>query len=144
MEIFNSKIPHNLILEDIGMNRKHIAIILKNMKPVSQYKTNFHLSDTDSINSVHAEINAIFSFLRISRRYIRLFNNINKINPNKLKKYYQKCSGLDIFVIRVNKNGHISNSKPCDCCQSVIKKLGFRNVIYSTGNPEDELETFKC
>jgi hypothetical protein len=134
-------LPIDLIINDNGMKKKHIAVIMKNGIPISHYKTNYHITDdmTDEINSIHAEINTVFGFLHLSRKSMRLFNNVDNMNIS----YRKRCSGLDICVIRIKKNGHLSNSKPCDNCQRILKKLGFRNVIYSTGNMDLEFEVLR-
>jgi len=53
---------------------------------------------------------------------------------------YRKAKGLlkgDSFLlinIRLGRGGIIRNSKPCLYCQSLLKELGCKEVIYSTEN----------
>lgn len=43
----------------------------------------------------------------------------------------KKVRGLDILVIRVNKNLALRNSRPCNQCIDKLLKLGIRKVYYS-------------
>ena len=42
--------------------------------------------------------------------------------------------GIDIFVVRVMKNGSLGLSKPCHHCTESMKRLGIKRVYYSTDN----------
>lgn len=46
---------------------------------------------------------------------------------------------LKIIVIRINKDGNMTESKPCSHCISVMKSFGIRKVTYS--NKEGKLVT---
>lgn len=41
---------------------------------------------------------------------------------------------LEIFVIRVNKNDELMNSKPCNTCLYYMKLFGVKSVYYSDEN----------
>lgn len=43
----------------------------------------------------------------------------------------KKVRGMDILVIRVNKNLTLKNSRPCSQCIDKLSKLGIRKVFYS-------------
>lgn len=43
----------------------------------------------------------------------------------------QKVRGMDIIVIRINKNLELRNSRPCNNCIDKLLKLGIRKVYYS-------------
>lgn len=43
----------------------------------------------------------------------------------------KKVRGMDILVIRVNKNLTLKNSRPCSQCIDKLYKLGIRKVFYS-------------
>ena len=43
----------------------------------------------------------------------------------------KKVRGLDILVIRINKNLALRNSRPCNQCIDTLLKLGIRKVYYS-------------
>lgn len=64
--------------------------------------------NNDTVNlAIHAEVDAISS---ISSKYLK---------------------GLDIIVIRVNKNNGMKNSRPCNSCIDKMKQKGLRKVYYS-------------
>jgi len=44
-----------------------------------------------------------------------------------------KTQGATIYVVRVNKEGDFRNSKPCDMCHEVLKFVGIKKAIYTTG-----------
>jgi deoxycytidylate deaminase len=46
--------------------------------------------------------------------------------PNK-----KQIKGMDLIVIRVNKQNMLRNSRPCNDCISKLNKLGIRKVFYS-------------
>jgi tRNA(Arg) A34 adenosine deaminase TadA len=43
----------------------------------------------------------------------------------------KKVRGMDILVIRINKNLALRNSRPCTQCIEKLSKLGIRKVYYS-------------
>lgn len=52
---------------------------------------------------------------------INVFENFSKKNVR----------GMDILVIRVNKNSALKNSRPCNQCIDKLQKIGIRKVFYS-------------
>ena len=49
----------------------------------------------------------------------------------------RKRSKIDIYVVRLSKNGeYLANSKPCVECVKTMKKAGVDKIIYSNGNGE--------
>jgi hypothetical protein len=48
-------------------------------------------------------------------------------------KYYIDDS-LKMIIVRLNKQGQLRCSKPCDRCQQVINSLGINKVWWSNGN----------
>jgi tRNA(Arg) A34 adenosine deaminase TadA len=48
-------------------------------------------------------------------------------------KYYINDS-IRLVVIRLNKQGELRNSKPCDQCCSIIKSVGIDKVYWSVNN----------
>ena len=77
---------------------KHGAVLIKNGNIICTGYNDFRK---------HAEIKAI-----------------NKIYPNKVRRYFKKC---DLIVVR----NTLSNSKPCKHCLKELKKYGIRRVYYS-------------
>lgn len=65
-------------------------------------------------------------------RYIRKYNTIHaELNIFERLKKNIKRKGTDIIVIRVDKNGELKNSRPCNHCIHSLRKLGIRKVFYS-------------
>ena len=52
------------------------------------------------------------------------------MNKKKVKK-------VNIFVIRVTRNGIMSNARPCQNCLEMMKDLNINKVYYSTGNGDE-------
>lgn len=44
------------------------------------------------------------------------------------------CAGSDLYVARVLRDNSLANSRPCTCCQQLIKEAGIRRVFYSDKN----------
>ena len=42
-------------------------------------------------------------------------------------------AGATVFVVRVNKLGEYRMSKPCPMCEEVLKFVGVKKVVYTTG-----------
>lgn len=51
-----------------------------------------------------------------------------------LKSKEDNFSDLDLVVLRVDRNGSLVNSKPCEGCQNLISQLKFRSVRFSDDN----------
>lgn len=126
------KIP-NYILEELlnqasksTMRTKHGCVIVKGK----------HIISSGSNNELyHSESNAIlqhmcknFITLNYKKNIQRLIYIINK-NNDIIKKLKGSC----LYVLRVDKNGELSNSKPCVWCTELIKNIHFKKIIYTTG-----------
>jgi deoxycytidylate deaminase len=98
------------MLKSIAMssevNNKHAAGLLYN-KNIVYYGINKYIKKNEYYKTIHAEVNLLKSIPFI------------------------KLNGRDIIVIRVNKNGRLRNSRPCNDCIDILKKLGIRRVHYS-------------
>ena len=44
---------------------------------------------------------------------------------------FDNCSGLDLAIARVHKNGDLSMARPCETCMKVIKKVGIRRIYWT-------------
>lgn len=75
---------------------------------------------------------------------------------NVLQKYHSKIGTqgrkvitprkLHMYVIRINKAGEITESKPCSHCAQILRNYGIRRVTYSTKEGSlvtESLETIK-
>lgn len=47
--------------------------------------------------------------------------------------------GADIYVVRVNREGELRNSKPCSMCYEAMKFVGIKRVYYSNENGTYEM-----
>lgn len=71
----------------------------------------FHRTE-DGHGTIHAEIGAI---LGISRSVLR---------------------SSDVYVIRINREGELMNSRPCDMCMTAMQHVGIKRVFYSITDSE--------
>jgi deoxycytidylate deaminase len=67
-------------------------------------------------NSIHAEVNAL-----------------NDVWSNKLLNAY-------IINFRINREGELRNSFPCDNCVTYAKNKGIRKIVFSTENGFKEIK----
>ena len=94
-------------------SEKHAAIMIKNGKVLgvarNQYCSSKRLSHFHSTRvwSVHAEMALASSF------------------PKAMTK------GAVVCVVRVNKQGDLVNSEPCELCKKVLVNMGVKKVFYS-------------
>lgn len=44
----------------------------------------------------------------------------------------ENCRGLTIVNTRINRNNQLDYSCPCSGCKDMIKKLGFKKLLYTT------------
>lgn len=51
-----------------------------------------------------------------------------------IKSGLEDLSNFDLVVIRIDREGKITNSKPCSGCQSVIKQFGIRETWFSNSD----------
>lgn len=116
IKILNDMKDHYNNTKDLPYYKKnrnvHIAAIYnKKFKLIKTNDYNITYKDGINITSLHAEDSVISKYTKhfISNKY----NNT-------------------LFVIRINSNGVISNSKPCNYCYSkIISQNGINKVIYS-------------
>lgn len=103
------------IAADSTIYYKHAAALIDNDRiysaGINRFIKTFQIINKDEIQThfrtIHAEI-SVFSKI-----------------PKKTAK------GLDILVIRINKNFALKNSRPCNHCIDKLKKIGIRKVFYS-------------
>ena len=56
---------------------------------------------------------------------------INSLHAEQAAMLQVDCKGADLYVVRLLKNGELSNACPCLSCRDMIFKKGIRNVYYS-------------
>jgi len=99
---------------------KHGAVLVRGASVinVSENKSNFcsfgkrfrKYAVQPGHSTVHAELGSI---LGIDRR---------------------KTAGSDVYVARIGKRGDFKMSKPCPMCESALRHVGIRRVIYTINN----------
>lgn len=101
------------------MNQKHGCVIVYNNKEIIAKGFNHDCSTLKTINSIHAEINAL--------------NQLRKLlKTNKDRAFIKKCK---MYVVRVGSpimDYPMKNSKPCPHCTQNIFQMGIPKVYYST------------
>lgn len=106
--------------EGVGNASFRHGAVLTNKKIVisaghNSYKTHPNLAEYTDFPHLHAEQHALF------------------------KHGMDNCGGLDLYVIRVRRDGSIGYSRPCDVCQHFITEAGISTVYYSAENHVREL-----
>lgn len=92
-------------------NKTKLLVIAEN-KDSTHPRNRFNLKEFDiSLKGVCSEMSL---FLKAKSK----FNNLN----------WKK---LTLINVRLNRNGEVSNSCPCNSCKSLINYLGLRNVYHS-------------
>jgi deoxycytidylate deaminase len=114
------------------INHKMAAVIIKGNNILSKpcYNTpkisKKYIFDYYIIsNTIHAEENAIINYYGKNFYYNKCKNIVYL--PNNIKK-----NNIDIFVARFNKNGIMTNARPCYNCLLLMKHVGIRKVYYTT------------
>ncbi len=99
------------------VNNKHAACIMSG-KEIYGISINKFLYPNTLINGK--------KFYNTKHAEMSVFEKLNMYNKKRI-------GGLvDILVIRVNKNGDLKNSRPCNKCIKTMKSIGIRKVFYST------------
>jgi hypothetical protein len=134
---------------------KHIAVVIKNDIPISNYKFNHLRQNLLGLSSgtAHAEIAAIYELFRHCCTRINLTPYSANIIGILLQKWKDKqilynklrriTSGYSIIVLRIDNTGNLTNSKPCIECLNVLKLLNLKYVHYSTDNGDINSERIK-
>ena len=88
-------------------NFRHGAVLVKDGKILSKGHNKPIASDKPGQHSVHAEVNAI-------------------------KNSGKSCENAILYVVRVNNNSGLANSKPCKHCLHFMKVMKVQRVFYSS------------
>jgi deoxycytidylate deaminase len=106
------------------------AGILKNQKMITKPCCNIerNICRGYKCTSIHAEVNAMLNFFGKNLQ----FDNIK--NQWYLLNNYKKTDKLNLIVIRITKDGKLSNSRPCINCLNMMKDLGIKKIYYTSGN----------
>tara|TARA_B100000427_G_C15244487_1_gene479352 strand:+ start:139 stop:477 length:339 start_codon:yes stop_codon:yes gene_type:complete len=90
----------------------HGAVVIYRGKIIGRGCNKYCLRDKKrKIFSIHAEVSAVQDALR-------------RINLDELKK-------TKIIIVRINNDGEIKDSFPCEKCRKYLIDHGIRNIYYS-------------
>lgn len=90
------------------------AMVMQKNTPLSfgfnmQKKTHPKMRQYHAHKTVHAELAAI---LKVRHKH--------------------DLKGATMVVFRQTKDGIPANSRPCECCQKILREYGFKKIIYTT------------
>lgn len=100
---------------DSAIYYKHAAALISGNTIYSSGINKFIKEIKDKNNKIH---------YKTMHAEINVFENFPKRN----------VKGMDILVIRINKNFALKNSRPCNQCIDKLNKIGIRKVYYSDDN----------
>lgn len=141
------------------MKWRHVAALVINHRIVAIGSCNHRTKVGDqNMPSVHAELHVIMQYFG-SHNIKNLYYNSNSRLKIKNKKYnfsnsknkkYEKMLRIlknsEIIVIRKPNNesiGHYLESRPCNECVKMMKKIGIKKVHYSNDNGDIVTEKVK-
>ena len=105
------------IAANSDISYKHAAALIDNDSIYSSGINKF----VKTIHIKSKESNEIQTHFKTIHAEISVFSKMPK----------RSAKGLDILVIRINKNFALKNSRPCNNCIDKLKKIGIRKVFYS-------------
>jgi len=109
-KIFNyMNILKNQVHQHNNMNNNHIAMLFSNKQKVIGFNNDRTKFNKSIVPSVHAEMDVLYKHHKMTRSN---------------KKF-------SILVIRINKNGHVCDSKPCQQCIDNLKSYNINKIYYS-------------
>jgi deoxycytidylate deaminase len=110
------------------------AGILKNHRMITKPCCNIerNMCRGCKCTSIHAEANAILNYFGKNLQFDNIKNQWCILKNNK------KIKKINLIVIRITKNGKLSNARPCINCLKMMKNIGIKKVYYTSGN-NDEL-----
>lgn len=107
------------VCEKSMMQFRHGAIIVYRNKIAAQA---YNVVKPDlrcfPFRSIHAEVHVVQKFLE-------------KYSKEELRR-------ATLFVVRINREGELMNSKPCRACSHYLCKHKVRKVVYSTPDASDD------
>ena len=83
-------------------------------------------------------MNLKFNYINKQKNSIRDFVGTHSELNAVVKLGDYDCRGLTIVNTRINRKNEIDFSRPCNGCMDMIKKLGFKRMVYTTKNKKFE------
>ncbi len=128
---------------------KHGCVAVRNGKIIGKgFNHNRIRMCGKTVLTVHAELDVIYSlFLDRSKHMIQKFTAYSHgISSNRQWKGFEgrpkrsqrrqrknlKHNTIDFFVVKVNQNGDLTESRPCGHCVITLQRAGIRKCYYST------------
>lgn len=103
--------------------------------PKNRYKIGAIITDKNKIISVgynQQKTNPIQKKYNKFRPYIVYNPYIHAEIHAILNSKKDSLKGCSIYTYRETKDGKISNSRPCEACMELIKKMGIKKICYTT------------
>jgi len=63
-----------------------------------------------------------------------MHSEVDCIRKIKKSKYKNKMKDISLYVVKVNSDFKLGNSKPCSSCKSILKSHKVKKVYYSVDN----------
>ena len=115
----------------LGRKHRHItAILYKNICVMGNNELKSGRCGHHHNFSVHSEISCLNLFLK----QVIKTNSPRKIhiNVNNAWNFY-RLPKITVINVRVNQNGYIAESRPCEGCRSILKKYKVKEFQYYDG-----------
>lgn len=140
-KIVNSLKTHT---EKSNMTQKHAAMIMIGGKKISLgYNHDRTTMNKKPILSYHAEVHALANYINQNKlnslknyindteKCLSFRKNKNTIHHGSPKNFKCFDKKIKLIVIRIDKEGNLKNSKPCNNCLHIMKLFGVKAVYYS-------------
>jgi tRNA(Arg) A34 adenosine deaminase TadA len=125
------------ICKDNKYENKMACTVFKGGKIIGKGLNNNNRTSMCGCNhlpSIHAEVHSLMNACKniLKNNNNNITNNINFYNLRKRKS--QILKGHSLMVVRLLKDGSITNSKPCILCTHFMKIMGIKKVYYIFNN----------
>ena len=76
------------------------------------------------------------TYSKIYPKYQDYLNSVHAEQDAVLGLNWKSIYGCNLIVLRINKSGKLSESRPCDKCYALLKHIGIKRVYYSVSSGE--------
>lgn len=113
--------------DDKGCRCFHVSILFDKTKvlAIAENQQKTHPRNLRNVRNFDVSLKNQCSELNL---FISAKNKLNKVNWQK----------LTVVNVRIDQQGNVKNSHPCNACQNLIKYLNARNIYYTNDNGEFE------
>jgi hypothetical protein len=115
----------------LGRKHRHVtAILYKNICVIGKNELMSGRCGHHHDFSVHSEISCLNQFLK----QVIKTNDSRKVHINVNNAWiHHKLPRITVINVRVNQNGYVAESKPCEGCLSVLKNYNIKEFQYFDG-----------